>query len=194
MVKTIEVGAEPEGVLANPDGKTVYVTSEVANMVHVIDPTATEPTANIVVGNRPRRFALTPDSKELWVTSELDASVSIIDPATNSVKEKLTFAPEGFRKEDITPVGLSMTKDGKTAFVTIGRANRVAVVDVSSRKIETYILVGNRAWNAALNADESLLFVANGLSDDVSIINVADRKVIKSVPVGRVPYMVLVDN
>ena len=69
-----------------------------------------------------------------------------------------------------------------------------AVVDVSSRKIETYILVGNRAWNAALNADESLLFVANGLSDDVSIINVADRKVIKSVPVGRVPYMVLVDN
>ena len=87
-----------------------------------------------------------------------------------------------------------MTKDGKTAFVTIGRANRVAVVDVASRKIETYILVGERAWNAALNKDESLLFVANGLSDDVSIVNVAERKVTKSVPVGRVPYMVVVDD
>ena len=172
----------------------MYVTSEVANTVHVIDPTLDEPKANIVVGSRPRRFALTPDGKDLWVTSELDASVSIIDTATNTVKEKITFAPEGFRKEDITPVGLSMTKDGKTAFVTIGRANRVAVVDVASRKVETYILVGNRAWNAALNKDESLLFVANGLSDDVSIINVPERKVIKSVPVGRVPYMVVVDD
>jgi YVTN family beta-propeller protein len=38
------------------------------------------------------------------------------------------------------------------------------------------------------------LFVANGLSDDVSIVNVADRKVTKSVPVGRVPYMVVVDD
>jgi YVTN family beta-propeller protein len=55
-------------------------------------------------------------------------------------------------------------------------------------------LVGNRAWNAALNKDESLLFVANGLSDDVSIIDVLARKVLKSVPVGRVPYMVVVDD
>ena len=162
--------------------------------MHVVEPTATEPKANIVVGNRPRRLALTPDGKELWVTSELDASVSIIDPVTNTVKEKISFAPEGFRKEDITPVGLVMTKNGKTAFVTIGRANRVAVVDVPSRKVETYILVGNRAWNAALNADESLLFVANGLSDDVSVIDVPNRKVLKSIPVGRVPYMVVVDD
>ena len=119
---------------------------------------------------------------------------ALIDPATNTVKQKISFAPEGFRKEDITPVGLVMTKDGKTAFVTIGRANRVAVVDVASRKVETYILVGNRAWNAALNADESLLFVANGLSDDVSVIDVPNRKVLKSIPVGRVPYMVVVDD
>ena len=162
--------------------------------MHVIDTASNTEKAAIVVGARPRRLALTPDGKDLWVTSEMDASISIIDVASNQVKEKITFAPEGFRKEDITPVGISMTKDGKTAFVTIGRANRVAVVDVASRKVSDYILVGNRAWNATLNKDESLLFVANGAGDDVSIINVADRKVLKSVPVGRVPYMVLLDD
>ncbi|KAG1707605.1 hypothetical protein GQR58_003268 [Nymphon striatum] len=81
--------------------------------------------------------------------------------------------------------GITMTKDGKTAYVAMGRANRVAVVDVTSRKVNDYILVGERAWNTELNKDESLLFVVNGLSDDVSIIDTKKGKVIKSVPVGR---------
>ena len=54
--------------------------------------------------------------------------------------------------------------------------------------------MGSRAWNTTLNRDESLLFVANGLSDDISVIDVAERRVIKSVPVGRVPYAVLIDD
>jgi YVTN family beta-propeller protein len=36
--------------------------------------------------------------------------------------------------------------------------------------------------------------VANGLSDDLSIIDVARRKVLKSVPVGQVPYGILIDD
>jgi YVTN family beta-propeller protein len=146
------------------------------------------------VGNRPRRFALTPDQKELWVSNELSGSVTIINPQTNEIIESIEFLPPGFRPEDVTPVGITMTKDGATTFVALGRANHVAVVDTASREIKDYILVGNRAWNTILNRDNSLLFVANGLSDDISVIDVAKRKVIKSVPVGRVPYMVLIDD
>jgi YVTN family beta-propeller protein len=190
----VEVGEEPEGVLTSIDGKTVYVTSEVANTVHAVDTSNWELKANIVVGKRPRRFAMTPDQQELWVTSELDSSISIIDTSTLKIKDVIKFAPKGFRAEDVTPVGISMTADGKTAYVTMGRANRVAVVSTKGREIEDYILVGERAWNAALNKDESLLLVVNGLSDDLSIIDTKKRKVIKSVPVGRVPYMAVIDN
>jgi YVTN family beta-propeller protein len=87
-----------------------------------------------------------------------------------------------------------MTRDGKTAYVTLGRANHVAVVDVASRKVQDYVLVGSRAWGAALNRDESRLFVANGLSDDISIIDTRSRKVLRSVPVGRVPHTVVIDD
>ena len=193
-MKTVEVGAEPEGVLVSPDDKTVYVTSEVANIVHVIDVESFEITHNLVVGNRPRRFALTPDGKELWVSNELSGSVSVVDRSNYQVIETIEFTPKGFRPEEVTPVGITMTADGKTAYVALGRANHVAVVDVASREIEDYILVGNRAWNTILNRDNTLLFVANGLSDDVSIIDTERRKVIKSIPVGRVPYMVLIDD
>ena len=44
----------------------------------------------------------------------------------------------------------------------------------------------------ALNKDESQLYVANGLSDDMTIIDAASGKALKTVPVGRVPYAVLV--
>ena len=75
------------------------------------------------------------------------------------------------RKEEVTPVALLITRDGATAFVALGRANHVAVVDVASRKVELYILVGKRPWGLALSGDEKTLYVANGLSDDVTIID-----------------------
>ena len=42
---------------------------------------------------------------------------------------KITFSIPGLRREAIQPVGIGMTRDGKTAFVALGPANRVAVVD-----------------------------------------------------------------
>ena len=193
-MSTVDVGEEPEGILVNRDGSLVFVTSEVANMVHVVDTATSEIRANIVAGNRPRRFAVPAGGNSLWVTNELSGSVSLIDLGSMKVTGTVEFKPKGFRPEDVTPVGITTTGDGKTAFVALGRANHVAVVDVASLNVEDYILVGSRAWNTTLNRDESLLFVANGLSDDISVIDVADRRVIKSVPVGRVPYAVLIDD
>lgn len=194
MIKTVEVGAEPEGVLASRDGKTVYVTSEVANMVHAVNTENWTIKANIKVGKRPRRFAVLADKNELWVTSELDASLSIVDTQTNKVKQVIRFEPKGFRREDITPVGIAMTRDGKTAYVALGRSNHIAIINIAERKVEKFILVGERAWNITLNHDESLLIVVNGLSDDISIVDTKKRKVIESVAVGRVPYMALIDD
>ena len=193
-MSTVDVGLEPEGVLVSPDGSLVFVTSEVANMVHVVDTASSEIRANIVAGNRPRRFAIPAGGNNLWVTNELSGSASLIDLGTMKVVDTVEFRPRGFRPEDVTPVGITTTGDGRTAFVALGRANHVAVVDVASLSVEDYILVGSRAWNTTLNRDESLLFVANGLSDDISVIDVAARRVIRSVPVGRVPYAVLIDD
>ena len=193
-MSTVDVGEEPEGILVSRDGTMVFVTSEVANMVHVVDTASAEIRANIVAGNRPRRFAVPSGGNRLWVTNELSGSVSVIDLDAMKVADTIEFKPKGFRPEDVTPVGITTTGDGKTAFVALGRANHVAVVDVASLAVEDYILVGSRAWNTTFNRDESLLFVANGLSDDISVIDVAERRVIKSVSVGRVPYAVLIDD
>jgi PQQ-dependent catabolism-associated beta-propeller protein len=189
-----ETGEEPEGVQITDDGRLVFVASEAANMVHVIDTEAGEVVKDIFVNTRPRRFALTPDGKELWVSAELAGVVDIIDIETLKVIADIPFLPAGFRKEQVTPVDLLITRDGSRAYVALGRANHVAVVDVAKREVIEYILVGKRAWGLGLTYDEKKLYVANGLSDDISIIDTQSLKVLTSIPVGLVPYGILIDD
>ena len=85
-----------------------------------------------------------------------------------------------------------MTRDGKRAFVSLGKANHVAFIDVAARKVTDLVLVGKRAWNVTLDKAEARLYVVNGLSDDVTVVDVAGAKAIKSIPVGRVPYGLVV--
>ena len=87
-----------------------------------------------------------------------------------------------------------MTKDGLRAYIALGRANNIAVVDVKTREIVDYILVGKRPWGLALTKDETRLYVANGLSDDITVIDTKSLKALTSIPVGRVPYGILIDD
>ena len=189
---TVKVGEEPEGVKVSPDGKTLYVTSEVASLVHVIDLASGKVAKNIQAGKRPRRFALTPDGAQLWVTNELDASVTVIDTKENKVIDTIKFEVKGARAADITPVGITMSRDGKRAFVGLGKANHVAEVDVATKAVKNQILVGKRAWGLGLDAAEKTLYVVNGMSDDLTIVDVAGAKALKTVKVGRVPHSVMV--
>ncbi|HUE44681.1 MAG TPA: hypothetical protein VMO81_00360, partial [Aestuariivirgaceae bacterium] len=62
------------------------------------------------------------------------------------------------------------------------------------RAVLDYILVGRRPWGLRLTADEKKLYVANGLSDDITIIDTASNAPLISVPVGQVPYAILIDD
>jgi PQQ-dependent catabolism-associated beta-propeller protein len=188
----VKIGGEPEGVKASPDGKLVYVTSEVANLVHVIDVAKRAVVKNIAVGKRPRRLLLA--GGELWVTNELDASVSVIRTGDHTVQGRISFLPTGMRSEDVTPVGMALAPDGRTAYVALGRANHVAVVDVATRQVKAYVLVGKRPWGLALSRDGSRLYVTNGQSDDLTIVDTAALKALRTVQVGREPYTAVVDE
>lgn len=190
----VPTGAEPEGVITSEDGSTIYVTSEVADMVHVIEAAAGAVIDNIVVGTRPRRFVLTPTTNELWVSAELSSEIYIIDRASNEITEVLSFLPPGFRPEDVTPVGMTLTKDGSRGYISLGRANHIAVIDGISHEIIDYVLVGRRAWSIALTRDEKLAVVANGLSDDITLIDTESLRPIRSIPVGQVPHTIIIDD
>jgi PQQ-dependent catabolism-associated beta-propeller protein len=172
----------------SPDGKILINTSETTNMAHFIDTATHQIVGNVLVDSRPRYAEFKRDGSELWVSSEIGGTVAIIDPAKQVVTGKITFDIPGMRREAIQPVGIGMTRDGKTAFIALGPANRIAVVDATSHQVTKYLLVGQRVWHMAFTPDEKYLLVTNGLSNDVSIIDVAAQKVIKSIQVGELPW------
>lgn len=190
---SVKVGGEPEGVKVSADGKRVYVASEVASLVHVIDVSTQKIIKNIQVGKRPRRFLLV-GSGQLWVSNELGASISVLSESSFSVLSTIDFKPSGMRSEDVTPVGMVLSPDGKTAYVGLGRANHVAVVDVESQKVKEYVLVGKRAWGLGLSRNGQTLYVVNGMSDDMSIVDTVKMKAVKTLKVGRVPHSVVLDD
>lgn len=187
-------GEEPEGVLVTPDGRLAFVASEAGNLVHVIDIASQKIIKDIFVSERPRRFALTPDGKSLWVSCEIAGVVDIIDLATLKRAKTLSFAPRGLTRDEVTPVDIAMNHAGTRAWVALGRANNIAVVDMASLQVIDYILVGRRPWGLRLSADDSKLYVANGLSDDIAIVDTVHGKVVKTVPVGVIPYGIVIDE
>jgi PQQ-dependent catabolism-associated beta-propeller protein len=161
-------------------------------MAHFIDTDARKIIANVLVDSRPRFAAFKSDGSELWVSSEVGGTVSIIDPVKHQVTKKINFAIPGLRSEAIQPVGINITKDGKTGFVALGPANRVAVIDATTHEIKKYLLVGQRVWHMSFTPDEKYLLTTNGLSNDISVIDVASLKVIKSIQVGELPWGVTI--
>jgi YVTN family beta-propeller protein len=118
--------------------------------------------------------------------------VSVVDTASSTVKDTIHFKLTGMRSTDITPVGLSFSPDGASVWVGLGKANHVARIDASSRKVLATVLVGKRAWGLGFNKSGSQLYVTNGMSDDVTLVDTAQAKAVRSVPAGRVPHSVLV--
>ena len=147
---------------------------------------------NVLVDSRPRFAEFSADGSKLWVTSEIGGAVNVLDAATRKILARITFQIPGVNAEAIQPVGVRVTRDGKRAFVALGPANRVAVINGETFAVEKYLLVGQRVWQLAFSPDEKLLFTTNGVSNDVSVIDVDRLKAIKSITVGRFPWGVAI--
>jgi PQQ-dependent catabolism-associated beta-propeller protein len=146
----------------------------------------------VLVDSRPRVAEFTADGSQVWVSAEIGGTVTVIETGTRKVAAKIDFKISGIHQDAIQPVGIRITRDGKRAFVALGPANRIAVIDTATFKVEKYLLVGQRVWQMAFTPDEKLLFTTNGASNDVSVIDVEKLRVVRSIKVGRYPWGVVV--
>ena len=195
VVAEIPVGVEPEGMAVSPDMRFVINTSETTNMAHFISTEDYKIKHNVLVDQRPRYARFTGDGTTLFVSSEIGGTISVINMLGENGPEletKISFEVPGIQPEWLQPVGMRVTSDGKWLFVALGPSNRVAVIDVQTREVVRYILVGQRVWQLEFTPGEKYLITTNGNSNDVTIIDVAAQKAIKSVQVGQQPWGVVV--
>jgi YVTN family beta-propeller protein len=183
----IPVGGEPEGVAVSPDGALLYATSEADHSVTVIEAGSLRVRARVPVGERPRNAVFTADSRRAFVPGESDGTITVIDvPANRAIG---TARLEG---ENIRPMGVALSRDGRSLFVTTGRGRQLLRLDPATLRVTGRVEVGDRPWGLALSPDGRFVFTANGPSDDVAMVDAASLRVVARFPVGRRPWGVAV--
>ena len=188
LIAELPTGLEPDGIAITENGTQIFVASENSGIVHVFDGVTYESSGTISTNLRPRRIALRNDT--LWVSTEMGSRVEIFDINTLVKINEILFAPKGFRPEQMTPVDILFNNAADEAYVALGSANHVAVVDLNTLVINKYILVGRRAWGLGLSPDQSTLIVLNGLSDDLTIIDLATKRPLLTKRAGLIPHAI----
>ena len=188
LIAELPTGLEPDGIVITEDGSQIFVASENSGLIHVFDGVTYEPRGTIATNLRPRRIAVRNDT--LWVSTEMGSRVEIFDINTLAKTNEVLFAPRGFRPEQMTPVDILFNETASEAYVALGSANHVAVVDLNTLAISKYILVGRRAWGLGLSPDQSTLIVLNGLSDDFTIIDLTTKRPLLTKRAGLIPHSI----
>lgn len=187
MIAKIPVGDEPEGVNLTPDGRFAYVTSETDNTVAIVDTEAQKVVKKIKVGERPRSTAFSPDGTKAYVPGESDGTVTVIDTT-----RQVALRTVHFKDADFRPMGIVVSPDGNTVYVTTGRGGTLLSLNAQTLAVEKEAKVGKRPWGLAISPDGKFLFTANGPSNDVTAVNAATMKVVTRIKAGTGPWGVVV--
>jgi YVTN family beta-propeller protein len=188
-----KVGEEPEGVAVRPDGRIVYVTCEGANGIVAIDTATMKEVARVTTGARPRGVAFTSDGAKAFVTAENGGVVTVIDAQAHRATTSIALPRPAGAQIPPRPMGLVLSPDGRTLYVTNGRAKSISVIDVASLSVTgTYDDIGARPWGIGISADGKTLYTANGSSGDVSVVDAAIGKVVHRIAVGGSPWGIAV--
>jgi len=190
VVRRVPVGKEPEGVGIHPDGKVVYVTNEADNSVSVLDIESGAPVAQVATGGRPRSVIFTGDGLRAFVACETTHALTIIDARSHTHAGELELPGDLVR-----PMGLVISPDGRTLYVSGGRGKTVHVVgldDAGPRIKSTISDVGARPWGIGITQKGDRLYTANGPAGDVSVIDTATGAVSRHIAVGGSPWGIAV--
>jgi YVTN family beta-propeller protein len=143
----IPVARQVEGIAVSPDGKRVWVGSNGDSIVVVIDPDKGQPVDTLTGFGMPYRLALTPNGEVAVITDPAKAQVRIVDAGTRKLIHMVQIPAEQVLataefKGSPSPEGVTISRDGRWAYLTLQGRNQIAAIDLSSGSIAGYLPVG----------------------------------------------------
>lgn len=140
-VRPYSVSGYPLGMAAV--GQKVYVTSEQAGGLEVLDAATGSVLKHIETGAQTTHLLLAEGGKTLFVSASSSDTISEIDTATDKVVRTILVRPAEARGlPSATPLGLALSTDGKTLYAACGDLNAVAVVDRQRGRLSGFVPAG----------------------------------------------------
>ena len=122
----------------------LFVANTPADTVDVFETSTNDLLARIPVGIDPVSIAIRPDGLEVWVSNHISDSISVID--TNRKSSTHLRVIDTVQDIDLEkratnfdePVGIAFASNQK-AYVALSSENKIAVIDVASRKVSKHL-------------------------------------------------------
>ncbi len=149
--------------IAYHDAK-VYAANTNNDTIDVIDAVTGKVNKRINVGVDPVCVVVRPDGKEIWVSNHISDSVSVIDndPKSKTYHTVIATIQELDLERSTTafdePVGIAFA-DNKKAYVALSSHNRIAVVDVASRKVTKQLVFTAQEPRALIVKNDKLYVI-----------------------------------
>jgi DNA-binding beta-propeller fold protein YncE len=130
-----------------PGGDQVWVGSNQAKTVTIVEPAGASASGTIAGFGMPYRLAVTPDSRTVVITDPPNATVRIVDRATRKDRAVVKIPAEGVTAAaefpgSPSPEGVILSRDGRTAFIALQGSSRVAMIDIASAAVVGYMPTG----------------------------------------------------
>jgi DNA-binding beta-propeller fold protein YncE len=139
----IATGAGSEALAVTPNGRDLWVAARAAGEIAVVDTATLAILARLPLPGIPIRIAMTPDGATALVTCAGSSELVAYDVATRTVRGRVRVDPplapgadqRPFAKlapGSALPVGLFISRDGRSAYVAATMADRVVQYDVAT--------------------------------------------------------------
>ena len=135
-IRSFSAPARPEAINVTPDGARVIAGSNDTGRVTAFH-TADGSTALVAEGfGWPYRIFLTRDVRQIIIPDLQHETLRFFRGDDYAELGKIDFPGEG-------PQGLILHPDGRHLFLSLARGNRIAVVDIQTRKVAGYLPAGS---------------------------------------------------
>jgi len=148
--QTFEVPSQPEAITVTADGLEVWVGSNAEGVVSAVDTKTGRGRRMLTDFGWPYRILITPDNRLVLIPDLRKHQLRIADRATGRELAVLDFPGAG-------PQGITLSPDGRTAYLSLSQENRLAVIDLATREVTGYIATGPTPDGVALS-----MLVADG--------------------------------
>jgi YVTN family beta-propeller protein len=178
-------GVRPHLPVLGPKNGLLYVSTELANSITIIDPATLKIVGSVPTGQeQSHMFAITRDGSRAYTANVGPGTVSVLDLDARKIIAVIPVAPQVQR--------ISLSVDDSMVFTSDVTKPQLAVIDTHTNKIKTWIPLPGLGYGSATTADGKWLIIALPLVHQVAAVDLSTMKVAHTIDLGMRTQEVLI--